>query len=526
MTASLAADRVFGTNVPESRGHSWRTIVLVFLIAIAARSAHLTRPLLGNFATKNAAYGMIARNFARGNAPLWRPTVDVIINGNAGAHLLEVPLSAYLAGWGWDTLGGSLDVWGRALTVLQSALAAALLVCLGGRWFGRQAGMAAGVAYALSPVSIIYGQSFMLEASVTFFAVAAMLCLDIWRSKQRGVVWLALCGLTLAALFLTKIYMLMILWPIAWLAYRGKTSAAEETEGGKQQEVHTEGTRKADVSPRRRLLLVGIVAFLAVLPSAAWLAYVYDASAANEENSHIFYSLRNSAAAHAWPPPILRSASFYQRLVDGFAGIVLTPIGLAFLVLGLASKRWLVLIPWFGCSLVLLLALPLKFHEMNYYFVPILPPFCLLIGIGWQNLAQHALFRRPLWQASLVAVVLLFSARYAARPAFMTPAEDQSVVAAADAVREVTSAEDTVATLHGTSIDLLYYCDRRGWAISVHDPDLQANVAKRRADGASLLVIAQPQSLPESTLASLKSDYPVLREVPGYVILRLAGEDE
>lgn len=477
----------------------------------------MTRPLLGSFATKNAAYGMIARNFARGEAPLWRPTVDVLANGKPGGHLLEVPLSAYLAGGGWRVLGGSLDIWGRSSSIFFSALAAALLVCLGTRWFGKQAGLGAGVAFALCPVSIIYGQSFMLEASVACLAALSVWALDVWLARQRRV-WLLICGLSLTALMLSKIYMLILLWPIAWLAYRGSRGVAHDhhatdanAEAGREQR----GTRS-------RLLSVGITSAIACLPACAWLAYVFAVSGNKESASHLFYSLRDSTQAHAWPPPILRSPDFYQHLFDDVMGVVLTPVGFVLALLGLATRRWTMLIPWLGSSLILLLVLPLKFHEMNYYFVPVLPPGCLLIGLGWQNLSERGVFRGRLWRCAFLIVAIVLAARYTVRPAFLTPVEDQAVVAAAESARELTTHDDLIATLHGTSIDLLYYCDRKGWALSVNDPRLLESVAQAAEGGARCLVVANLDGLPESKLAELRARYATMRETASFAIFELA----
>ena len=59
---------------------------------------------------------------------------------------------------------------------------------------------------------------------------------------------------------------------------------------------------------------------------------------------------------------------------------------------------------------------------------------------------------------------------YAVRPAFVTPAEDRGVLAAARAIRQRTAEEEPVATCHGTGIALLYYCDRPGWAVDTANP--------------------------------------------------------
>ncbi len=510
MAAPLASKDVCTVTSDAAVRHSpWRWLLLVVLIAVAVRSAHLTRPLLGNFATKNAAYGMIARNFARNHAPVWRPTLDVLADGQRGAHLLEVPLSAYAAGLGWKLLGDSLDCWGRCVSVLCSAVAAALLVVLGGRWFGVRAGGVAGLAYALSPVAIIYGQSFMLESSVAMLSVAAVLTFDLWRS-QKGWPWFALCGVILAALFLTKIFMLVICLPLGWLAFRppARSESLQSTVRRGPQ--------------RSTLALTAVLIVLAATPAVCWLIYVGAVSGSPEESKHVFYSLRNSAAAHAWPPPILRSADFYRQLLDDLVGIVLTPVGFVLAILGLTDQRWRKLVPWLFSSLLLVLTLPLKFHEMNYYFVTILPPSCLLIGVGYQQLTQVPQLNDRRWQVGFLVLAILFSARYAARPAFVTPSEDSSVLASAQAVGEVVGPGARVISVHGSSIDLLYYCDRAGWALAADDPKLSEKVADLAADGADAIVIANVKAVPAETLREFRARYPQLRAGQDYVVFDLA----
>jgi hypothetical protein len=88
--------------------------------------------------------------------------------------------------------------------------------------------------------------------------------------------------------------------------------------------------------------------------------------------------------------------------------------------------------------------------------------------------------------------VLVFSLRYAARPAWGTPDEDRHVVAAGLAVQAMTDRDEPVVTMHGTTIDLLYYCDRPGWAVAPDEPELLAILEKHRRQGARYLVVAGP----------------------------------
>ncbi|HOM18274.1 MAG TPA: hypothetical protein PLQ00_13165, partial [Thermoguttaceae bacterium] len=92
-------------NPPGNVQTAWFLVGLL-LLAGGVRSAALDRPLLGNFATKNVALAMIARNWAEGRSPWYYPRVDVLVEGQRGLHLLELPVGAYLAGVLWQTLGG------------------------------------------------------------------------------------------------------------------------------------------------------------------------------------------------------------------------------------------------------------------------------------------------------------------------------------------------------------------------------------------------------------------------------------
>ena len=168
---------------------------------------------------------------------------------------------------------------------------------------------------------------------------------------------------------------------------------------------------------------------------------------------------------------LLWSPDFYRQILDDLAGVVLTPLGLALAMAGLLHPAWRRYLPWLMAMALLVAALPLKFHQMNYYWMAVLPPLAILIGLGWQQLHDR-LALGPSATAILLAAALLFSLRYAVRPALVTPQADRAVVPAGQAIQKLTSDEEPVATMHGTGIDLLYYCRRPGWARSPDAPQL------------------------------------------------------
>jgi hypothetical protein len=211
----------------------------------------------------------------------------------------------------------------------------------------------------------------------------------------------------------------------------------------------------------------------------------------------------------------LASPDFYKRLLDDLSGIMLTPIGLALALAGACNRGWRRHAPWLAATAILVAALPAKFYELSYYDFAILPVFCVLVGLGWQTVYERI---RPsrLAIAALLVVGLVFSLRYAARPAFTTPAEDRGVLAAAAAVQELTADGEPVATLHGAGIDLLYYCNRTGWAFSVNDPRLADKLQMARKAGACWLAVADLKSAAESPSASS-----AIQRLP----VKLAGRD-
>ncbi len=454
------------SRLSQSTRSSWFLWALL-AATVAVRLPCIERPLVGNFATKNVVYAMIARNWARGTASAWYPTLDCLASGERSLHMLEWPASAYLSGWLWKLLGGSLDAWGRGTAIAFTTASVAILFLLVRRWHGAMAASAAAAVLAFSPVSIIYGQSFMLEASLVFFSLVGLLGFDRWLGEGRRM-WLMIGGVGLALMLLTKIYMLTMLLPLAGMVW----AAARETDGS---------------AARRRRLAALAVAF-ATIPACAWYLHAWQVAGPESPwQERIFYSVRQSAAVHL-PNWLLGTAGFYQGLLADLSGVVLTPLGLALCVIGACQRGARRHMLWCGAMLIVVLLLPLKFSKLNYYYLAVLPPLCVLAGLG----AEWIIERLRLGRAAITCLLVggcLMSARFAVGPAFRIPAEDRGVVEAARAVRRLTAPDEPVVTMHGSTIDLLYYCDRRGWAVSPERQDLIETLEKCRNQGARYAVL-------------------------------------
>jgi len=449
-------------------------VCLVAAAAVLVRLPGIDRPLVGPFATKNVVYGMIARNWAEGRASWREPTLDVLTPGGQALHLLEVPLAAYGAGWLWHTAGGSLDVWGRVASIAASAGAAVFLFLLVRRWHGTGAATAAALFWCVAPVNIVYGRAFMLEPSAIFFLLGLLWAADTWGQTRRAR-YLALAGLLLFALTLTKSYLLLFV-PVAVDVARRRFWVAASPKASRW-------------SGARHVAALALTMVL-MLVVGQWLVGAYRArQPGSPVADRVFYSIGDSASVHRPPHPLLGKSEFYRRMADDLAGCVLTPVGVVLALVGglgsAARRHWL----WLALAAGLVLLMPLKFYEMNYYWLIVLPPLCILVGLGWQQLTVGSELRRSI-QIGLVAVLLLFSVRYSVGPIFHRHPEDEGVVAAGAAVRKLTQAGDRVATSHGTTLDLLYYADRRGWIIDSEAADAMKTLAECRRQGAKLLAVA------------------------------------
>jgi hypothetical protein len=475
-------------------------LAFLLLLALALRVPGVTRPLLGNFATKSAVYGMIARNLAEGRASILHPTLDVLRGGRRSLHLTEMPVSAYLTGGLWKLFGGSLDVWGRATSIGWSLIAVAGLYWLLRDWHGELAARGGAAALALSPVAVIYGQSFQLEASLVAVTVLTVWCADRWLT-QRRVRWLAAAVVSAVLLLLTKIYMAYLILPLVYLAWRRRGAS-----------VFCSAAAWCAIAT-------------AAAPALAWYGYAYVAAAGGFglDPERVYYSVRDSAGAHPFPHPLLWGAEFYRHLLDDLTGVALTPIGFVLALLAVCrgiDRRYVVWLA--GCGLLILL-LPRKFYEMNYYWSAVLVPLCALVGLGYAAAAEKLSPRRR-GLFLLGAVWLVLSLRLSLGPAFSTPPQDAAVVEAGRAVQHISRPGERVVTLHGSSLDLLYYCDRPGWVLASKGRGSTASrLAGYRADGAAYFVVAgrsQLNAIPG--LRGAVKGLPLEAEGRDFVVYRLS----
>ena len=200
-----------------SRLISTRPVWPLLLIGTLLRLVNLHAPVLGVHSWRQADTAAIARNAFEAGLPFWLPQVDW---GGASSGFAETdpPLYSQAVAWLYGWFG--VQEWlARGLSLALSLLALWLLVRLGQRLLGADAGWWGGLLFAVLPLSVFYGRSIQPESLLLACSALALERGLAWR--DRGRTWdlaLASAGLTGAVL----IKVLPALWlgmPLLWLAW-------------------------------------------------------------------------------------------------------------------------------------------------------------------------------------------------------------------------------------------------------------------------------------------------------------------
>ena len=135
-------------------------VILTASFALGVQMVAIQRPYIGHYASYQATVmASISRNMIRENfSQLLLPKTDIIIGGERSLHLNQYPFPSLFAALGSRFLGGSLEFWGRFQAIFFNLLCVLLMGLIGRRLFDPRVGWSAAGIFALSPLSLIYGQ--------------------------------------------------------------------------------------------------------------------------------------------------------------------------------------------------------------------------------------------------------------------------------------------------------------------------------------------------------------------------------
>ena len=350
-----------------ARPESWRgagarlaeaAVVVAALASLVVYVAPtLDAPLLEKHAFRQTQTAFTAREFHEGGLDLLHPKLPVF--GEPFEVPFEFPLFQALATIPMK-LGVAEDTALRATSLACFLLTALLLYGLVRYVAGPVSGVAALVAFTLTPLAVVWSRTSMIEYLATAGAVGFAWALILWRERRQHVFFVLALVAGLVGVLVKPTTALF--WIIPGLAYRPSTR---------------EGARRRRFDP---LTMVAIGVPLAAL--ALWTRHADRIKAASPITEWLTSgNLRRWN--HGWVRQRLDGDMWWlilERLptVVGLFGILLLPA----IVAGVRSRqRWF----WLGIVSAAVLP-PLVFMNLyvhhDYYLVGVSPALAALVGLG------------------------------------------------------------------------------------------------------------------------------------------------
>lgn len=407
-------------------------VLFVQLIAIG-------RPYSGNFASYQATVmAAISRNMVRENfsEPL-RPKTDVMLmKRERSLHLNQYPFPALVAAAGVKTFGGSYEFWGRFQAIVCNFLTALLLGLFAARLFEERTGWIAACLYALSPFTLIYGQSFISEPFSLLFLVLTFLFLTPPQGKPFDLSSVFFAGLSFSVAVTGRIHF-AIFYPLCvFFILRSQTS-----------------------SKIFKIFLFTLFGF--VLPGA-WYGYTYFVST-HEANVHTNAFVQFGLLSTRKVPSLL----YAGRLLEIFAGVLLTPLFFPAFVIGWFTvpkgESFVKVALGFLLGAAVLLV-PWKIMAHDFYLYGVFPFIVILAACGLGSLLDETPFlKRPVALTLVILLTMGVSGRFFFNPIYKGLPEEERAVRVGKAIQGMTGPEDALVVASEHPAILLYYAGRPVW---------------------------------------------------------------
>jgi hypothetical protein len=450
-----------------SRYTQFFLFVWVVLAGLLIAQPH--RPFLGNFSTKAVCYSMIGNHFIKNPSDILKPMVDIIVNGNASLHIVELPWPSYVTALFQMIAPIGFEFWGRALSLCLLPLFYFLLV----KYFlamGLPAISSDRAAFfaSLSPGVLIYYQSFQMEAWAMTLLACSFYTLIRYVTLNRKQS-LILFNAVFSAVLLLKPHWGVFVLPMFFLTPKKS----------------------------RTVVMIAKLFFIPFLLAATWVVWNYYLAATEKS---VFFSLATSLQHNQSIFSILSQPLFYKTLLKTLLFPVLGPVSLVLLMLGVlpsgdkSRSDHRIFQLSFLAFFIMVLLLPKKFQEINYYYLPMIIPAAYFMERGWLLLCDrsHLIFVRPLrllmlFGYVLISIVITFKVIYTV--AF----NEVGIPAAGQKVHQMIPADAKILAVSGSSPALLYYSNRLGWTGNGNSvEELMREIEKRKKEGLDYFVTADP----------------------------------
>ena len=433
-------------------------LIALMLLGLLSKLFNLTSPLLDYHSWRQTDTAGIARNLYNNGFNIFYPQIDW---GGAGPGYVEsefqlVPFIISI----FYKIFGVHEYVARLVIIAFSVGSIYLLYKMVRMYYSRRAAIFSAIFFIISPYELYFGRTVMPESAMIFLSIGSLYFFDKWtKQENRNTFILAIICTTLA--FLVKVSTLYLGLPLLWLAY---------------------------VRYGRRLLFeprLYIFTIVALIPPTMW--YYFAHSVLAQYNSFDFWNLGSGSKFTGLE--LLLDPEMYKILFTRLAVYVFTPVGLLLFIYGLSLKTKLrdyVFHFWVLAVIIFFLMLAAGVIGNDYYQIALVPAGAVFVGRALSEVYE----KKKMASYILVALILIPSVYYTA------PMYTQNTVVfdAGATVDKITSQNALIITTNsqfGSSPNLLYYSNRKGWVVPEESWSSKTIEAKKGQDARYFVIAPQ-----------------------------------
>jgi hypothetical protein len=456
-------------SIAEKHGQDARTtrmfalaVVGIILCSALLRLYRIDAPLIDGFWDKQIAMANLSRNMAGPPFHLLNASYDFCLSpdGQRMAHTEEIPLYHGLVALGYRIFGEQ-DWFGRAVSAAGSLLAIAAFMGLMRREFDYGFAVVAGVIFAVCPLLLFYGRAVIPDTCMLGCMLAA--AYGFRRAlDENSLAWLIACGFAGLIAIAFKYYGLVVLMPMAEMAWRGRGA--------------------------KGLLKLCLPAAMMIVPLAAWMLLIF-LRMYNPAQFTVYFIFQQ--------PSILLESRFWTRLADRFLWKSCGPLTAILMGVGLYAalsgwRRAGAVVSWTVMGLAFYFLLGPKSWGHEYYELMMLPG-----AAGWAALGWCFLFRRSAEENHLgrlqmpLGACLLILTAIVHSPVISDGRfkQDMGFMIAAQSAEKHCSAAGRIVAGPFTPQPIVHYARREGWTWQEYPSDMQNLLDGCKKHGAECVVL-------------------------------------
>ena len=469
------------------------------------RLINITQPILEVTGWRQCYTASIARNFYYNGMNIFYPQISY--GGNTEGYIggTEFNLYPFTVALLYKYFGVH-EYLGRLVSIIAFCGGAFFLYKLTRKYAGNTTGLLTLLFYTLNPYIFFYSRSFQPESTMLFFSITMLYFFSEWIDREG---WWRFSLMTLCATlaFLVKLPTICLGLPLVYLCLK---------------------KYKLNFLTQWKLWLFVALSFI---PTFLWYKHSqYVGSINNISLNSLSFSYYMKYSVY-----FLTSLPFYEKVF--YAEVFekdLIYIGGVFFVLGIIftlKKREFRYIHYWLLAIIIYFILAAKEVEWHtYYTIPIIVPASIFIGYAISNslklITTYKLtgIKKITLQALFVAMIVAFpligyhkiTGRYKAKRL----EKDYPVQIAGKIVDETSLKIDLIIGCIWGGPELLYYSNRRGWAMNSNSCSIES-IESYRQKGAGYFVTTKQDVIDSSVLEYLKNKYEVIKATNDYLIVKL-----